>query len=167
MNTFFLDQFIKMLGNLDSLLLKAQSHADAKKFDANHFVGEKLAVDMLNFTKQIQIACDTAKFCVARLSHTEAPKFEDNEKTLADLRGRIHKTQNYLKTMSEADYSHYRSAKYAPHWMNGEWLDGEAYLYQYAIPNFYFHVTTAYAILRKCGVEIGKGDFLGALPFKK
>lgn len=169
MNKMYVEQFIKMLQNLDGLLVKAQAHADAKKFDANNFLTERLAVDMLPFSRQIQIACDNAKLCVARLSHSEAqaPKFEDNEKTIAELRTRIQKTLDYLKTKVEADYSQFKTAKFAPAWMNGEWLDGETYFYQFALPNFYFHTSAAYAILRNCGVEIGKGDFIGALPFKK
>ena len=160
-------QFIKELENLDGLLAKATQHADAKKMDVNNFLTERLITDMLPFTKHIQSACDTAKMCVALLSHTEAPKFEDNEKTMPELRERIKKTVDFLKTKIEADYSKYQTAKYVPHWAGGAYLEGEAYFYEYAIPNFYFHMTTAYAILRKAGVQIGKGDFLGTIDFKK
>lgn len=160
-------QMIKMLNNLDGLLVKATQHADAKKFDVNNFLNERIAVDMLPFVKQIQITCDNAKLCVARLAHVEAPKFEDNEKTMGELRTRIQSTVEFLNKHVEADYSKFKSAKFAPAWMNGQWMEGEDYFYQFAIPNFYFHLTAAYAILRKCGLEIGKADFMGHLPFKK
>jgi hypothetical protein len=166
MNKYYVLQFIKMLNNLDGLLVKAIQHADAKKFDVNNLVNERLIVDMLPLSKQVQIACDNAKLAVARLSFTEAPKFEDNEKTIAELRERITKTTEWLKTKVEADFSKYKEAKFAPVWMNGKWLDGESYFYEYVPANFYFHVTTAYAILRKSGVEIGKGDYMGALNFR-
>lgn len=166
MNKFYVLQFIKVLNNLDGILAKAAAHADAKKMDPNNFLSERLIADMLPFTKQIQIACDNAKSGVALLSHSEAPKFEDNEKTLAELRERIKKTVEFLKTKVEADFSKYKEAKYAPFWRKGQWLDGETYFYEYLIPNFYFHVTTAYALLRKSGVEIGKGDYLGSLNFQ-
>lgn len=167
MNQKIVAQMIKMLENLDGLLLKATQQADAKKFDVNNYLSERLIVDMLPLSKQIQITCDNAKLCVARLSHSEAPKFEDNEKTMPEFRERIKKTIDFLKTKIEADYSKFESAKFEPTWMNGQWMDGEDYFYQFAIPNFYFHMTTAYAILRKCGVEIGKSDYMGHLPFKK
>lgn len=167
MNRKYTEQFIKMLGNLDGLLAKASVHADTKKFDVNNFAQERLIADMLPFAKQIQIACDTAKMCVGLLSQTEIPKFEDNEKTISDLRERIKKTTDFLKTKLEADYSQFKTARYAPAWAGGQWLDGETYFYEYALPNFYFHITTAYALLRKSGVEIGKGDYMGNLKFQK
>lgn len=167
MNKKFVEQYIKMLNNLDGLLVKAAAHADAHKFDVNNFVTDRLAIDMLPFSRQIQIACDTAKLAVASFSHSEAPKFEDNEKTMLELRERIKKTVDFLKSKVEADYSKYKEAKYAPKWAEGKWLDGESYFYEHAIPNFYFHVQTAYAILRSRGVSVGKGDYIGALNFQK
>jgi len=159
-------QFIKMLNNLDGLLVKATQYADVKKFDVNNLLNERLIVDMLPLSKQVQIACDNAKLATARLSFSEAPKFEDNEKTVAELRERIKKTTDWLKTKVEADFSKYKDAKYDPVWMKGQWLDGESYYNEFVFANFYFHVTTAYAILRKAGVEIGKGDYIGALNFR-
>lgn len=167
MNKMHLNQFIKMLNNLDGLLAKAAAYADQKKFDVNNFMTERIAPDMLPFPKQIQIACDAAKFCVAHMSHTEAPKFEDNEKTIQELRQRIEKTTSYLKTMVEADFSQFKEAKISPSWAGGQWLTGEEYFYELALPNFYFHITTAYMILRKAGIEIGKSDYIGNLNFKK
>ncbi|MBY0553980.1 DUF1993 domain-containing protein [bacterium] len=167
MNKKFVEQYIKMLNNLDGLLVKAAAHADANKFDVNNFVTDRLAVDMLPFARQIQIACDTAKLAVASFSFSEAPKFEDNEKTIAELRERIKKTLDFLKSKVEADFSKFKDAKYAPFWANGMWLDGESYFYEHAMPNFYFHVQTAYAILRTRGVNVGKADYIGALNFQK
>lgn len=166
MNKHIVLQFIKMLNNLDGLLVKATQHADAKKYDVNNLLNERLIVDMFPLSKQIQIACDNAKLATARMSFSEAPKFEDNEKTIAELRERIKKTTDWLKTKVEADFSNYKEAKYDPVWMKGKWLDGETYFNEYVLANFYFHVTTAYAILRKSGVELGKGDYLGALNFR-
>lgn len=166
MNKKTVEQFLKMLNNLDGLLVKATQFADAKKFDVNNFTTERLAPDMLNFTKQIQIACDSAKFCVAYLSHQQAPSFEDNEKTIPELRERIKKTSDYLKTALEFNYADFKNAKVSPKWAQGKWLNGEEYLYELAIPNFYFHISIAYSILRKAGVEIGKENFTGALNFK-
>lgn len=167
MNKHYVTQFIKMLNNLDGIMAKAAAHADTKKFDVNNYTTERLIPDMLNFTKQIQITCDSAKFCVAYMSQTTPPKFEDNEKTWTELRERIKKTTDYLKTMIEADYSKFKEAKIAPSWAGGQWVNGEEYFYEMAIPNFYFHSTVAYSLLRKAGLELGKGDFLGQLNFKK
>jgi len=159
-------QFIKVLNNLDGMLVKATQHADLKKYDVNNLLNERLIVDMFPLSKQIQIACDNAKLATARLSFSEAPKFEDTEKTVAELRERIQKTNDWLKTKVEADFSKYKEAKYAPPWMKGQWLDGESYFNEFVQANFYFHVTTAYAILRKSGVDLGKGDYIGALNFR-
>ncbi|MGZ3691664.1 MAG: DUF1993 domain-containing protein [Pseudobdellovibrio sp.] len=167
MNKHVTMQFIKMLTNLDGLLVKATAHADAKKFDVNNLLNERIIADMLPLGKQIQIACDNVKTCVTLLSHTETPKFEDNEKTVAEYRTRIQKTIDLLKTKIEADYSKYKEAKYSPVWMQGAYLTGEDYFNEYIFPNFYFHVTTAYDILRKAGVEIGKSDYMGTLNFHK
>lgn len=166
MNKNHVIQFIKMLNNLDGLLTKAVTHADTKKFDVNNFVSTRLAPDMLTFANQVQMACDAAKFCVAYMSQTKAPSFEDKETTLPELRARIAKTTDYLKTMVEADYSKFKEAKVAPTWAGGKWLSGEEYLYEMALPNFYFHVAAVYMLLRKFGVDIGKGNFIGDLNFK-
>ena len=166
MNKHVVQQFIKMLNNLDGQMVKATQHADLKKYDVNNLLNERLIVDMLPFVKQVQIACDNAKFATARLSFSEAPKFEDNEKTMAELRERVKKTTDWLKTKVEADFSKYKDAKYDPAWMKGQWLDGETYYNEFVEANFYFHANMAYAILRKAGVEIGKADYIGALNFR-
>lgn len=166
MNKEHVKQFIKMLNNLDGLMVKASAYADQRKFDVNNFVTDRMAPNMLSFANQIQMACDAAAFCVAYMSQTKPPTFENKEKTWAELRERIAKTIDYLKTMLDADYSQFKQAKISPVWAGGHWLNGEEQFYQMALPNFYFHVTAAYMLLRKAGVEIGKGDFLGHLDFK-
>jgi uncharacterized protein len=154
--------FVRMLGNLGVWLDKAQAHADAKKFDSAVYLGMRLAPDMLPFTKQIQIACDIAKFCVARLGGLEAPKFEDNETSFADLRQRIAKTVAFIQTAKPGNMDG-TEAKDITVPRRGEPLlmKGEAYLNSFVLPNVYFHLSMVYALLRQSGVEVGKGDFLG------
>ena len=161
-------QYPKMLKNTLALLDKAAAYADAKKFEMDVLLGARLAPDMLNFTRQIQIACDTCKFAAARLSGKEdaAPVFEDDEKTLADVRGRISKTVEYLKSFRESDFNGAAERRITTKRWEGKTLSGLEYLEQYATPNLYFHVTTAYAILRHNGVDIGKKDFLGEMPYR-
>ena len=155
--------FVRLLGNLTVWLDKAEAHAAAKKFDAGVFLGTRLAPDMLPFKTQIQIACDTAKFCVARLAGVEAPKFDDTEASIAELRERIRQTVAYMQSVSAAlvDGSEDKDVV-IPRRDAPVTMKGEAYLKHYATPNFYFHVTMAYALLRHNGVEIGKMDYLGA-----
>lgn len=156
--------FVRMLGNLLDWLDKAEAHAAAKKFDAAVLLGMRLAPDMLPFTKQIQIACDAAKFGVARLAGAEAPKFEDNEATLEELRERVRKTIAYVRSVpaSQIDGTEDKDVV-VPRRDGSLTLKGEPYLKHFVLPNFYFHITTAYALLRHNGVELGKGDYLGAL----
>lgn len=156
--------FVRLLGNLSSWIDKADAHAQARKFDPAVFLGTRLAPDMLPFTKQVQIACDTAKFCVARLAGVDAPKHEDNEASLADLKARIASTVSYLQSIPAAqiDGSDQRDIN-VPRRDGVLVLKGEAYLKLYAHANFYFHVTTAYALLRHNGVELGKSDYLAGL----
>lgn len=159
-------RFIKGLQNLNHVLDKAAAHADAKKFDSSVYLQSRLAPDMFPFTKQIQIACDTAKLAASRLTGKEAPAHADDEKTLAELRTRIDQVINYLKTFSERDFAGADEKKITtPRW-DGKWLNGKDFVLHHAIPNFYFHTSIAYAILRHNGVDIGKKDYLGALPFQ-
>ena len=157
--------FVRMLGNLVAWLDKAEAHAAAKKFDPGVFLTARLAPDMLPLPTQIQIACDAAKFCVARLAGSEGPVFADDEKTIADLRQRVARTIDYLKSVPVAQIvgSDARDIS-VPRRAGPIVMSGEAYLKHFALPNFYFHVTTTYALLRHNGVELGKIDFLGALP---
>jgi hypothetical protein len=160
-------QFTKMLNNLAIILDKAQTHAESKKIDVEVLLNSRLAVDQFNLIRQVQIACDTAKLCAARLSGKEAPAHEDNEKTLSELKARIEKTTTYLATLSKKDFDGGEERHISqPRW-EGKYLTGFEYFTQHAIPNFYFHVTTAYSILRHNGVEIGKKNYLGEMPFKK
>jgi len=157
--------FVRMLGNLLVWLDKAEAHAQIKKFDTGVYLAARLAPDMLPFTKQIQIACDAAKFGVARLSGTESPKFEDNETNLAELRERIRKTVAYVQSVPAAQIDGTEGKDVIVPRRDGSMtLKGEFYLKHYVLPNFFFHVTTAYALLRHNGVDLGKGDYLGALP---
>ena len=158
-------QFARTLKNLDAIIGKAVSHAEVRKFDVNNFMAARLAPDMLPFTAQIQIACDAAKFCVARLAGSESPAFADDEKTLADLRQRVARTIDYLKSVPAAKVIGSDAKEISvPRRTGPVIMSGEAYLKHFALPNFFFHVTATYALLRHNGVELGKMDFLGALP---
>ena len=152
--------FVRLLGNLQACLDKAAAHAEVRKFDSANYLGLRLAPDMLAFARQIQIASDSVKGCMARLAGVEAPKWEDNEATLADLRARLQKTIDYVKSFSAAQIDRTEDREIKIPMRSGEPLvfAGEAYLKHFALPNFYFHITTAYALLRHAGVEIGKND---------
>lgn len=159
-------QFIKMLHNMDHILEKALQNAEDRKFEVDVLLNSRLAPDMFNFIRQIQIVCDTAKFCASRLSGKEAPVNEDKEKTLPELRARIELTIAYLKSFTSSDFKGAEEKLITqPRW-EGKFLSGTDYVLQNVIPNFYFHFTTAYAILRNQGVDVGKKDFLGDLPFR-
>jgi len=162
-------QFARTLRNLDAVLNKATKHAEARKFDINNFYAARLFPDMLPFVSQIRIACDTAKSAAANLSGKEAPRHEDNETTVPELRARIGKCLAYLDTFTAADFERTKPDTMVrmPNRPDrvGKGLRAEEYLYARQIPNFYFHVTTAYDLLRHGGVEIGKSDYLGTLAF--
>ena len=155
--------FARMLGHIGHWLDKAEAHAAAKKFDSSVYLAARLAPDMLPFTRQIQIACDAAKFAVARLAGVEAPKFEDNEANFADLRERIRKTIDYVQSVpaSKIDGTEDKDVT-VPRRDGSLTVKGEVYLKAMAMPNFYFHVTMTYALLRHNGVDVGKIDYLGA-----
>jgi hypothetical protein len=154
--------FNRMLGNVTAWLDRAEAHALAKKFDPAVFLQARLAPDMLPFVQQIQIACDAAKFGVARLSGREAPKFADEERTLAELRERIRKTLDYIASVPAAAIDGTEDKDVVVPRRDGSMtLKGEAYLKHFVLPNFFFHVTTTYSLLRHWGVELGKADYLG------
>jgi len=157
--------FVRMLGNLLAWLDKADAHAAARKFEPSVLLGTRLAPDMLPFVKQVQIACDAAKFAVARLAGVEAPKFADDEASLDELRERVRRTIDFVRSVPAArvDGSEDRDVT-VPRRDGAITLKGEAYLKHFALPNFFFHVTTTYALLRHNGVDLGKADYLGALP---
>jgi len=154
--------FIRMLRNLKAILEKGAAHAEAKKIDPAVLVQARLAPDMLALARQVQIASDNAKGCAARLAGVDPPKFEDAETTFAQLYERIDKTVAFLKTLKpeQVDGSEGRAIvlKFPNQTLE---FKGLGYLTTFAIPNFTFHVVTAYAILRHNGVELGKTDFLG------
>ena len=155
--------FIRILSNLKTILEKGMAYADAKKIDGGVLPTLRLYPDMLPLAKQVQIASDSAKG-VARLAGQEPPAFEDNEKTLPELIARVQKTIDYLKTLNAAQIDGSESKditlKIGPAELK---FTGQNYLLGFALPNFYFHVTTAYNLLRHNGVEIGKRDYLGPL----
>jgi len=155
-------RFIHMLGNLRAIIGKAQAYAEAKKLDEETLPKSRLYPDMLPFTTQIQIACDGAKGVACRLAGIPIPSFEDNEKTLADLVARIDKTVELLKTFKPEQINGSEDKELVVK-VGGKDTPfrGMQFLLARAIPNFYFHVTTAYDILRHNGVEIGKRDYLG------
>jgi uncharacterized protein len=157
--------FLHSLRSLKSLLEKAVAHAEARKFDPNVFVAMRLYPDMLPFGRQIQIASDAGKSAAARLSGAEPPKFEDNETTMAELIARVTKTIDYLEGFKpeqfEGDDNRVITIKTPRMTLNFKAAD---FVRHWALPNLFFHVTTAYALLRHGGVEIGKQDFLGPIP---
>ncbi len=156
-------QMKKMLGNLDRWLEAAVTYAKGKPFDANVLCTARLAPDQYALARQIQAACDAAKFAAARLTGKEAPKHPDTEQTIDELRGRIGAVVAYLDTFSAADFAGAEERRVELSFLEGKVFLGRDYLVEMALPNFYFHVTHAYAILRHNGVPLGKRDYLGAL----
>ena len=155
-------RFVNILGNLSNILDKAQAHCDAKKLDPATLTGFRLFPDMLPMAKQVQIACDTAKGVVTRLAGVEIPVYEDNEKTLAELKARIAKTIAFIQTVTPAQIDGTEDKAIVTKRGDKEThYKGMQFLLGHAVPNFYFHVATTYNILRHNGVEIGKRDFLG------
>ena len=155
-------RFTSILGNLSAILDKAQAHVDARKIDAASLTTYRLFPDMLPFNRQVQIACDSAKGAVARLAGIDNPVHEDNEKSFAELQARIAKTLTFIQSVSPAQIDGtedkdivIRRGDTETHYTGLQFLLGNS------IPNIYFHVTTAYNILRHNGVEIGKRDYLG------
>jgi hypothetical protein len=154
--------FVHFLNNLSAIIDKAEAHCAEKKIDPSILINFRLRPDMLPFARQIQIATDGVKGCPSRLAGAEVPSFPDTETTFAELKARIAKTIAHVKsfTPSQIDGSEDKdiTLKFGP---NEFKFKGQDYLTNFVLPNFYFHLTTAYAILRHCGVEIGKRDFLG------
>jgi len=162
MSSASLPVFKAMLGNLSHILDRGQAHAEARKFDPAALLQFRLAPDMLPFTRQIQIACDAAKNGVARISGVEAPKFEDTESTFDELKARIQKTVEYLASVpnERMDGTEDKDITFPIGKDKTRTMTGEAYLKHWALANFHFHITMAYAILRNNGVELGKSDYL-------
>ncbi len=156
--------FVRMLNNMLAWLDKAEAHAAAKKFDPKNYLGLRLTPDMLPFPRQIQIATDTAKNCVARLAGIEPPKWEDDEASLDELRARIKKAIEYVQAVPAAKIDGTDSREIMVPMGPGRSVPftGETLLRGFALPNFFFHCTMTYALLRQGGVELGKMDYLGA-----
>lgn len=164
MHTASAPVFARMLRNMSSWLEKAEQHAATRKFDPQILMQARLAPDMLPFVKQVQIACDAAKFAIARISGVEAPGFADEEATLAELRDRIARTIAYVESVPASSLDGTDAKEVTVPRRDGSMtMTGENYLKGFALPNFYFHATTTYALLRHNGVELGKPDFLGKL----
>ena len=156
--------FLRMLTNLKGILEKGAAHAQAKKIEEAVLLNARLYPDMLAFTRQVQIACDFARGTGARLAGQEPPAHEDKEQSFAELVARVDRTVDYLRTLGAAQIDGSEGREIVrPIRGEPKKFTGINYLLQFALPNFFFHTTTAYAILRHNGVEIGKADFIGAL----
>src|SRR5262249_25239949 len=146
---------------------KAEEHAKARSFEVDVLAHARLAPDQYDFVRQVQSACDQAKYAAAYLGGKPAPSHPDTEESFGELRERIRKCTGFVATVPEKDYAGAEQRKVAPQWLGGRWLTGNDYLVNVAVPNFFFHVTMAYAILRHNGVSLGKMDFIGALPTRE
>ena len=160
----------KSLGALDKILDKAAAHAEGKKTPKRAFeealLNDRIIFDQFPFLNQVRIACDNAKGGAARLAGMEPPVFEDNEKTIAELKVRIEKTLAFIGTVRPEQVVGQEDRMISlPYW-GGKHTTAFEYATEYLLPNFFFHVATAYAILRKNGVDIGKNDYIGYLPLK-
>ncbi len=154
--------FVRMLANLSKILDKAAAHAETKKIDPAIFVNGRLTPDMFPLSRQVQIATDVVKGCAARLAGIEVPSYEDNEASFAELQARIAKTKAFIESVNSTQVDdsedHPITLKFGSKELH---FLGQAYLLDFVLPNFYFHITTTYAILRQSGVDIGKTDYTG------
>lgn len=153
----------KVLKNIDGWLQKAVDHAAAKKFDVNTLLQARLAPDMFPLVRQIQSCCDGAKFTAARVTGKEAPSHPDTETTVDELRARIAATVAWLDTVTADDFTGLDERRVSLRYWGGRSMSATDYLVEYGLPNTLFHMTTAYAILRHNGVDVGKTDYLGPL----
>lgn len=161
---FSIPALTRGLTNMSAILEKAAAYAAAKKIDSTVLAQTRLFPDMHPLSRQVQIACDTAKGAAGRLAGIEVPKHEDTETTLPELKARIAKTLDFLKTVTAAKVSGDDARAIELKFPNGVWkFTALSYVNDFVLPNFYFHSSMVYALLRKSGVEIGKGDFLGAI----
>lgn len=159
-------QMKKMLLALDSWLEKSINHAKEKSFEPAVLLNCRLIADMYPLVRQVQSCCDTAKFAAARLSGQEAPKHPDTEQTMDEIRARIRTCVDYLETFKESDFASAETQLVSLSYLPDKVLAGSDYLVELALPNFYFHTTTAYDILRHNGVDVGKMDFIGMLTLR-
>lgn len=163
---FTVPQFEKTLQNVERWIDKTIEHAKTQKFEANDLLTARLAPNQFPLVRQIQSLCDHAKFATARLSGKEAPSHPDTEKTWDELRVRIRSVREWVSQTKPNDFEGADTRAITLPWMPGKSLLGRDYAIELAVPNFYFHVTTAYAILRHNGVDLGKIDFIGSLPLR-
>jgi hypothetical protein len=161
---FSVPVFTRALTNLSNQIDKASAYAERKKFDTKALADARLIADMHPFTRQVQVVCDNAKGTVARLAGIDTPVHEDNETTFPELKARIAKTLDFIKTARREQFAGAETREVVLQFPQMTLkFAGLDYLTKFALPNFYFHITMAYAILRKNGIELGKGDFLGAV----
>ena len=167
MSTYLLvREMHKLLRSLDHCLEKATAHAAAKKYDPSVLLQSRLAPDMFPLLGQIQATCDQAKFAASRTAGKDTPSHPDTEQTIDDARKRIATVVAYLDTFSQADFDGIEKRTVTtPRW-EGKSMTAVNYFVEHAVPNFFFHLTTAYAILRHNGVDVGKRDFLGTLTYR-
>ena len=159
--------FTKTLENLEKWMDKAGEYAKSRSFEVDVLAHARLAPDQFDFVRQVQSACDQAKYAAAYLGGKPAPSHPDTEETFAQLRERTRKCTGFLATVQEKDFAGAEERKVAPPWLGGRWLRGGDYLMHVAVPNFFFHVTMAYAILRHNGVPLGKMDYIGSMPTRE
>ncbi len=156
-------QFEKLLGSMLGWFDKAEALAVEKKFDVNTLLSARLAPDMYPLVKQVQVTCDTAKFLAARLTGTEAPKHPDTETTVKELRDRIAAVRDYLGSFTDSSFEGGEARVVPLPFWPGKGMLGSDYATSMATPNFYFHFSMAYAVLRHNGVDVGKTDYIGAI----
>lgn len=168
MNLFELTvpQLAKTLRNLDRWLKSAEDYATSRKFSVDNLIGARLAPDQFTLVKQVQTACDNAKFIPGRLTGKDWPAHADTETTFEQLHARIAALLSYLDTFKPADFAGAEERRISLPWMQGKWMTGAEYVSQFALPNFYFHVSLAYGILRHNGVPLGKSDYIGGVPMR-
>jgi hypothetical protein len=158
--------FTKLLGNVDRWMDKSVAFAQTRKFEPEVLLHWRLAPDQWPLLRQITAACDWAKFCTSKLAGKDAPAHPDTEKTIDDVRARVKTVTAYLATFSREDFVGCEDRPCSHAWMQGKSVRGGDYLDHVALPNFHFHMTTGYSILRHVGVDVGKGDYLGDIPFR-
>jgi uncharacterized protein len=160
-------QLIKSLRNLDRWITLAIKHAETAQLPAEILINARLAADQYSFARQVQVATDNAKFIPGRLAGKEWPSHPDTETTFDQLRARISSVSGYVETFKREDFDDVDRRKIRLPWMKADqWLEPHDYLLQFGLPNFHFHVITAYAILRHKGVQLGKNDYIGGLPIQ-
>lgn len=159
-------QMAQTMRNLQTVMGKAEEHAARLKFDNDNYTGLRFYPNMLPFSAQIRILCDASKFAAAYLAEKTPPVNDDSEKTWADYKARLASAVAYLETFKAEDFARAADVKVSPKSFNGKHMTGHDYLIRRQTPNFYFHVVTAYDLLRHAGVEVGKTDYLGPLPMR-